>query len=92
MTQATPVKQGSVAFAIVATLFYIFLYPVGLILNFIGLITGPRRGCFVSLLLFFVALPVILIVVVLKTGAQFAIPYFTDIVRFVEGWLRHVGI
>jgi hypothetical protein len=57
--------EESVAFAVVTLLFWIFLAPVGLILNLVGLLTGPRRGCFLSMLMFFVIIPTIVIFLIL---------------------------
>lgn len=65
------VNNDSVLFAVVTLLFYIFLYPVGLLLNLIGLITGPKRGCFLAMMLVFVILPVVALVIFMAvTGAS----------------------
>lgn len=58
-----PQQAESVTFAVVTLLFYIFLYPVGFLLNIIGVFTGPKRGCFLSMLLLFVVVPTILTIV-----------------------------
>lgn len=55
-------------FAVVTLLCYIFVYPVGLILNVVGLFTGPKRGCFVAMLLVFFVLPLIILVLLLAAG------------------------
>lgn len=56
-------REESVAFAVVTLLLYIFVYPVGLLLNLIGLLTGPRRGCFTSMFLVFFLIPVLVLLV-----------------------------
>ena len=75
-----PRQPESVAFAVVTLLFWIFLAPVGLILNFVGLLTGPRRGCFASMLLVFVVLPIVLLVILTVAG----IPVIEEIVQAFE--------
>lgn len=61
-------KQESPTFAVITLLFYIFLYPIGLILNIIGMITGPKQGCFTQLFLLFVIVPIALFVIMLLAG------------------------
>lgn len=46
-------------FAIITLLLYLFVYPVGVILNVIGLFTGPKRGCFMWMLIVFVGIPLL---------------------------------
>jgi len=59
---------------VVTLLFYVFsvllaiLYPIGAILNIIGLITGPRRGCFGALLVFFILIPLALVLAEANLG------------------------
>jgi len=84
--------RGSVTFAVVTLLFYVFVYPVGLILNIVGLLAGPRRGCFFSLLFFFLLLPAIVIFMVVKTGTRITIPIVQDVIRYLEAMLRHFGV
>jgi len=67
-TTITVKQQESVVFAVITLLFYIFVYPVGALLNLIGLITGPNRGCFVSMLIFFLVLPAAAIAVLFMIG------------------------
>ena len=71
VTVKTP---GSVAFAVVAMMLMIFVYPVGLLLSLIGLISGPRRGCFLSLLLVGVLLPAGSTALLLYTGVRTGVP------------------
>ncbi len=51
-------RRRSTGFAWTTLAFLIFLYPVGLVLTLIGLCTGPRRGCFVWLLILGFVIPV----------------------------------
>jgi hypothetical membrane protein len=55
------VADDSPMFAVVTLLFYIFIFPIGLLLNLVGLFTGPRRGCFLTMLILFVVVPAIVI-------------------------------
>jgi hypothetical protein len=71
----TPQPPESKTFAIVTCVLWFFLPPVAFILNIIGLITGPRRGCFVSMLLFFVGLAVILVLTLLALGIALPISF-----------------
>lgn len=41
----------TVTFAVVTLIFLLLLFPVGFILNLVGLVTGPKRGCFLAMLL-----------------------------------------
>lgn len=61
-------KEESVWFAVVTLLLYIFLYPVGLLLNIVGLITGPQRGCFWTLLMVFVVGPILITLILTALG------------------------
>lgn len=70
-------REESVAFAVVTLLLYIFLYPVGFLLNLVGLITGPKRGCFLTLILLFVVLPIVLLLILTAAG----IPVADEIAR-----------
>ncbi|MDP8245257.1 MAG: hypothetical protein P9L94_14330 [Candidatus Hinthialibacter antarcticus] len=47
-------NQGSFLFPIITLLFTLFMPPIGIILNLIGLITGPNRGCFLAMIIFLV--------------------------------------
>ncbi len=75
-------QDESVAFAVVTLLLYIFVYPLGLLLNFIGLITGPRRGCFVWMFLIGFVLPALVIVVLIMMG----VPVLYELNRFLSSW------
>ncbi len=79
-------SDGSPAFAAITLLAYVFVYPIGLVLNLIGLFTGPRRGCFVMLLLFYVVLPVLVVVAVVGVGLD--LPYVTEAVEWGIRWLN----
>lgn len=68
-------------FAVVTLIFYLFIYPIGFLLNLVGLLTGPRRGCFLSLLLFFVVLPVALILIALHQGTTFGVSWLDELLR-----------
>lgn len=82
-----PAQQGyappppSSAFAIITLVFYFVLFPVGALLNLIGILTGPRRGCFAAML-FFILLPVVIIVAVI--AALIATGKMAEIEKFVE--------
>jgi hypothetical protein len=56
-------------FAVVTLLCYIFAYPVGVLLNIIGLFTGPKRGCFVAMIFVCFLLPMFILLVVLIIAA-----------------------
>jgi hypothetical protein len=73
-------QPESPTFAVVTLLLYIFVYPIGLLLNFVGLLTGPRRGCFVSLLLFFVVLPVLVVFLLAAMG----VPVIESLAEAIE--------
>jgi len=51
----------SPTFAIITFVLYLFVFPLGALLNLIGLLTGPKRGCFLAMLLFFIVIPVVVI-------------------------------
>ena len=71
-------RPDSVAFAVVTLLCLIFVWPIGVILNIVGLLTGPRRGCFLALFFVFIVLPVgALVAVVVIFG-------WPEIQRFLE--------
>ena len=75
---SAPVRRDdSPTFAIVTLVLWVTMAPVGMLLNLIGLITGPRRGCFAAMLLFFVILP---------TVGTFAVVVFNP--EFAE-WMSH---
>ena len=80
-------REESVAFAVVTLLFYIFVYPVGLLLNLVGLLTGPRRGCFVTMALAFIFLPLGLLAVVIATGIHIGIPLIDQLLNEIRALL-----
>ena len=67
----------SPVFAIITLICWLFIAPVGLILNIIGLITGPCRGCFVSMLIFFILVPILVVIVLTAIG----VPVLDEIMR-----------
>jgi len=79
--------SGSVAFAVVTLLFYIFFYPVGLLLNVIGLFTGPRKGCFGALLIVFFLIPFGAVVLLASTGVYLGVPVLDQFIDVVRSWL-----
>jgi hypothetical protein len=78
-------------FAIITLILYLFS-PIGGIsgiiaffLNIVGLITGPKRGCFVQLLVFFVIIPgviIIFLLVLAKDLLEDLLDNFSDILPF----------
>lgn len=66
-------NDNSIVFPLITVIGYLITYPVGLVLNIIGLITGPRKGCFLSLFIVFFLLPLcvilLIIVIVLMSAA-----------------------
>jgi hypothetical protein len=45
------VKEDTVLFPVLTLVCYFFFFPLGFLLNVIGLFTGPKRGCFVALMI-----------------------------------------
>ena len=81
---AVEAKKGSALFAGI-TLFFYLAYPIGLLLNLIGLFTGPRRGCFLVMFLLFVLIPAGgLIVAVVLTDAAVVDDILTKIKEAAE--------
>ncbi|MHC4778010.1 MAG: hypothetical protein ACYTFG_05460 [Planctomycetota bacterium] len=39
-------EEESAAFAVVTLIAWFFFPPIGLIMNIVGLVTGPKQGCF----------------------------------------------
>lgn len=76
-------REESVAFAVVTFVLYIFLYPLAVPLNIIGLITGPRRGCFLAMLIVFLVVPVIVILAIFGFN-------FDELARWVEKTAKDV--
>ena len=80
-------RPGSVAFAVITLLCYllsIFLFPLYLIagvLNLVGLLTGPRRGCFFALMLLFLAIPLGLVFL----GASFGVAVLDGLLQSIRG-------
>jgi len=58
----------STAFAAITLAFWLLAAPVGFVLNLVGIFTGPKRGCFLAMLITFVGLPVLAILAVLLLG------------------------
>ncbi len=59
-------NEGSILFPLITLAFYFLFFPVGLVLNLVGLFTGPHRGCFLAMLIFLVIPGVILFLFVLS--------------------------
>ena len=88
VNQAVEIKierEESITFAIVTLLCYIFIYPVGLLLNIIGLITGPKKGCFVSMIIVCLLLPLFLFFIVIYGGVSIGVPFIENLFRYLEG-------
>jgi len=60
-------RDESIAFAIITLICWFLLPPLALILNIIGLFTGPRRGCFFWML-FVIMLPTLILVALILSG------------------------
>jgi hypothetical protein len=54
--------------AVLSMVFYLLLYPVGLVLNIVGLFSGQKVGCHVALLIVFVGLPLLLVAALVLLG------------------------
>ena len=52
-------------FPILSLLAYIFIYPIGFVLNIVGLMSGKNKGCFLSLFIVFFVLPLIGLIIFL---------------------------
>jgi hypothetical protein len=77
VTQSIQQKESS-TFAVVTLLCLIFLYPVGFVLNVVGLFTGPRRGCFLAMFILFVLPFIALVIAVVGFGVQLGIPLIDE--------------
>ncbi len=53
------VQDDSVLFPVMTLICYFVFFPLGILLNIIGLFTGPKRGCF-AIMLFLVLLPALI--------------------------------
>lgn len=49
--------DSGLLFPVVSLLAYIIVYPIGFILNVVGLFFGKRKGCFFSLFIVFFIIP-----------------------------------
>lgn len=78
-------ERGSARFAAVTCVMYLVgvTSPIAVLVNIIGLITGPRRGCFLAMIVFFWILPIIALAVVLIMGESIGVPV-------VDEWLLEV--
>ena len=54
--------------AVLALVFYLLLYPVGLILNLVGLFSGQKTGCHFAMLIVFVGLPLVALAILVALG------------------------
>lgn len=58
-------NDEGLVFPLITLVCYLVTYPLGLVLNIIGLFLGSRRGCFVAMLVVFLFVPLALLVLVL---------------------------
>lgn len=65
-------NEGGLFLPVTSLLCYIFLYPIGLILNIVGFFTGERKGCFWSLFIVFFLIPLIAVIIFLLAAASIA--------------------
>lgn len=79
-----PPRDDSVVFAVFTMLALIFAWPIGVLMNIIGIFTGPKRGCFVALFAVFV-LPVLFLVFVLVLGDPTGIGWIDDMIYELHG-------
>lgn len=66
-------KEETLLFPLITLVCYLLFYPLGLLCNIVGLISGERRGCFWVLFLVFFGLPLGLLLLVLGGGVFAAI-------------------
>jgi hypothetical protein len=66
-------EEGSIVFAVITLVLYLLIYPIGLVLNLVGLFTGPRRGCFVTMLLVLCILPIGAVIAIIAGGTTIGI-------------------
>lgn len=59
-------SEGAILFPIITLAFYFIFFPIGLIMNFIGLFTGPHRGCFLAMIIFLLLPGIILFAFVMS--------------------------
>lgn len=83
--------KGSVLFAVITFIFYVLFYPLGVLLNLIGLFTGPKKGCFVSMFLLLCLLPIGAMTVFVVTGAAVGIAVVDDNIARVKQFLGKGG-
>ncbi len=83
-------KEESNTFAVITLVMYLFFYVPGLILNVVGLITGPKRGCFFAMFLLFFIIPLATILIATQMGVDVVgqitdtIPAGHEIQYFIE--------
>ena len=80
-------RSNSPAFAIITCICYIFVYPLGLLLNAIGLLTGPRRGCFSSLIIFFFIIPIVIVWIMIDQGVKLGLPFLDSFIHEISKYL-----
>lgn len=58
-------NDDGLVFPLITLVCYLLTYPLGLLLNMIGLCLGSRRGCFWAMLVVFLFVPIALVVLAL---------------------------
>jgi hypothetical protein len=84
------INANSPTFAVITMLCYIFLYPIGILLNLVGFFTGPRRGCFLSMFIVFVLLPTAVVLAVVFGGTLLGTPIIDDLLYEIEHFLNNL--
>ena len=63
VTVNNPPAREDMTLTILTLVFYIFMWPVGFVLNLVGLLAGPKRGCHFWMMVVFLLLPILAAVV-----------------------------
>lgn len=74
VAQPMMARGDDTTFAWLTVLAYFLFWPLGALMNFIGLFTGPNRGCFVAMLFvfFFPSVVAIVVLILAIAGGAFA--------------------